>query len=122
MDVAGAVAVPLLGEVLAVFIVARVRADDDATFVDALLVDLRAVFGDACANERTDDATRCPARTGSGERSGQRSGHGEPEARNDCVRTDRGDRAEDAPDGATDGRSGPGALHRLAALFDRDLI
>src|SRR5690606_38025020 len=122
VDVAGAVAVPLVREVVAVLVAARVRADDDAALLEVGLVRLRAFLGDARADERADDAAGRAARARTREGAGQRPGDGEPEAGHDDGRAAGGEGAEDTADGASGRGTGAGAFHRLTACFDLDFV
>ena len=81
VDVLAAVGLPRVLEVARVLVVARPHGHQDAAFADALVVLLDALFRDAPADQRADDAAGRRTGAGAGDRRGQRAGDDQAEAR-----------------------------------------
>src|SRR5512143_1592066 len=106
VDLGALVALPLLVEVLGVVVRARLDAHEDSAALDARFVALDALFGDAPADQRPDQAARGPARTRTGDSCRKRTSDDHAKARNGDRRSDRcncGDnRTQGSPNRASD--------------------
>src|SRR5512144_884864 len=105
--------VPLAAEVVRVLVGARVDAHDDPAVADVALVLLRAVLGDARADERAHEAAGQAARARAGKGAEQRPRHDKAEAGEDHVRADGRDRADERAGQAADRAARARALERL---------
>ena len=108
---------PRFVDVRCIFIRTCIHAQQDAAALDAFFIVLCAFFRDAGADQRADQATGDTARTGTGQRRCQRTGHDQAQA----WQHQRGayccDTGQHGADGAADTGANARAFSRLGAQF-----
>src|SRR6185436_8617239 len=108
-------------DVVRILVGARRDPEDDAALLDALLVDLRALLGDAVPDQRTDQRADRSTRTTSRHRRGERAHRDDGHERNGDAR--RGEPDEERAEAGARCRPDPRTLGRLRAeLRLRDRI